>query len=146
MNKQFSLAVACVLVFAGAAAADEIEDRQALMKSNGDAMKILAPMAKGEAPFDQAAAMEGFQQFVDTADRLPDLFPESSQTGRDTEASPKIWEDQAGFQAQIDAFREDAEAALAAAPADLASFQAAFGAVAENCGDCHETYRVEKEN
>lgn len=146
MNKQFSLAVACVLVFAGAAAADEIEDRQALMKSNGDTMKILAPMAKGEAPYDQAAAMEGFQQFVDTADRLPDLFPESSQTGGDTEASPKIWEDQAGFETQIDAFREDAEAALAAAPADLASFQAAFGAVAENCGDCHEAYRVEKEN
>lgn len=146
MNKHFSLAVACVLVFAGAAAADEIEDRQALMKRNGDAMKILAPMAKGEAPYDQAAAMEGFQQFVDTADRLPDLFPESSQTGGDTEASPKIWEDQAGFETQIDAFREDSEAALAAAPADLASFQAAFGAVAENCGDCHETYRVEKEN
>lgn len=146
MNKQFSLAVACVLVFAGAAAADEIEDRQALMKRNGDTMKILAPMAKGETPYDQAAAMEGFQQFVDTADRLPDLFPESSQTGGDTEANPKIWEDQAGFQVQIDAFREDAEAALAAAPADLASFQAAFGAVAENCGDCHETYRVEKEN
>ncbi|VVT08456.1 cytochrome c [Rhizobium sp. EC-SD404] len=146
MNKHFSLAVACVLVFAGAAAADEIEDRQALMKRNGDTMKILAPMAKGEAPYDQAAAMEGFQQFVDTADRLPDLFPESSQTGGDTEASPKIWEDQAGFETQIDAFREDSEAALAAAPADLASFQAAFGAVAENCGDCHETYRVEKEN
>jgi cytochrome c556 len=144
--RKFNLALACLLICTGAASADEIEERQALMKRNGDIMKILAPMAKGEAPFDQAAVMEGFEHFVDTANRLPDLFPETSQTGGDTEASSKIWEDQAGFQAQIDAFREDAEAAVAAAPADLASFQTAFGAVAENCGDCHETYRIESEN
>ena len=33
-------------------------------------------------------------------------------------------------------------AAVEAAPQDLAAYQAVFGAVASNCGSCHEAYRM----
>ena len=69
------------------------------------------------------------------------LWPEGSNTG-DTESSPKVWEDMAGFQAANDKFAADTAAAVAAAPQDLAAFQAVFGPVASNCGSCHEAYRM----
>ncbi len=71
------------------------------------------------------------------------LFPEGTDKG-DTEASPKIWEDMAGFQAKVDKFKTDAAAALAAAPADLDALKVEFGKVAANCGGCHETFRIKK--
>lgn len=140
-----SIFVVCIV---GAASADPVEDRQALMKRNGDTMKILGPMAKGEAPFDAAAAAEAFQEQHAVAEELvanlEALFPEGSTEG-DTEAAPAIWEDWAGFQATAQSFREDAAMAAEAELADLEAFKTVFAEVSGNCGDCHETYRIEKE-
>ena len=144
MNRAFWWIFAGALVAATPVLADVIEERQALMKRNAETMKILAPMAKGEAPFDQQAALEAFQTHLEVAEQLPDLFPEGSGEG-DTRASPRIWEDMEGFLAQIEDFREDAAAAVEANPADLESFQTTFASVSENCGSCHETYRLEEE-
>ena len=69
------------------------------------------------------------------------LWPEGSGTS-DTTSSPKIWEDAAGFQAAIDTFRAATAAGDAAAPQDAQALGQQFGAIASNCGACHQAYRL----
>ena len=62
---------------------------------------------KGEKPYDQATVDAALAQFEDTAKKLPTLFPESTKGLKpegDYSASPKIWEDKAGFDAKIASF------------------------------------------
>ncbi|MGB3388421.1 MAG: cytochrome c [Pseudaminobacter sp.] len=135
-----------VLALAGSAAfADPIADRQAIMKANGKAVGTIAPMVKGEKPFDAAVVLDALKTLSDDAQKLDvaALFPEGTDKG-DTEASPKIWEDMAGFQEKVDKFRADAASAVEAAPADLDALKVEFGKVAANCGGCHETFRIKK--
>ena len=130
-------------ITAVAAQSDPIAARKALMKANGDQAKIGAAMVKGEAPFDLAKAKAIFVTFVDAAGKMPALFPDNSKTGGETTAAPKIWEDMADFKARFEKFGSDAKAAESKVT-DLASFKDSFGAVAKNCGGCHELYRVKK--
>ena len=79
----------------------------------------------------------------DAAKIMPTLFPETSKTGGDTAALPKIWEDRADFDARWAKLGKDADAA-AAKITDEASFKVAYADVSKNCGGCHETYRARK--
>jgi cytochrome c556 len=108
-------------------------------------MGTLVPITKGEKPFDAAVVLAALQTLNDDAQKLDVavLFPAGSDTG-DTTASPKIWQDPAAFQAAIDKFRADAAAALAAPPQDAAALGATVGAIGQNCGGCHETFRIKK--
>jgi len=149
----FAVASAAAIALAvGLASAqdDPIKARKGLMKSNGDAAKIGAAMAKGEAPFDIAAAHKIFATFQDAAAKMPGLFPDSSKPGDvstspdDFAASPKVWEDMADFKAKFAKFGDDAKAADASVK-DLDSFKAAFGDIGKNdCGNCHHDYRLKK--
>lgn len=142
--KKFILAAAALALAGSAAFADPIADRQALMKANGKALGMIVPMTKGEKPFDAAVVLEALQTINDDAQKLDvALFPAGTDQG-DTEASPKIWEDMAGFQAKLDKFRTDAAAAVASPPQDVDALKAALGAVGSNCGGCHETFRIKK--
>ena len=139
-------AIAVIALCAGAAFAqqDPIATRKALMKTNGDQAKIGASMAKGETPFDIEKARKIFIAFEDAATKAPSLFPDNSKTGGDTAADPKIWENIDDFKARLAKFGTDAKDAIAKVN-DLDSFKAAFGAIGKNdCGGCHEKYRVKK--
>ena len=139
-------AIAVIAVCAGAAVAqqDPIATRKTLMKTNGDQAKIGASMAKGETPFDIEKARKIFAAFEDAATKAPSLFPDNSKTGGDTAADPKIWENIDDFKARLAKFGTDAKDAIAKVN-DLDSFKAAFGAIGKNdCGGCHEKYRVKK--
>jgi cytochrome c556 len=139
-------AIAVIALCAGAAIAqqDPIATRRALMKANGDQAKIGASMAKGETPFDVEKARKVFATFEDAATKAPSLFPDNSKTGGDTAADPKIWENIDDFKARLAKFGTDAKDAIAKVN-DLDSFKAAFGAIGKNdCGGCHEKYRVKK--
>lgn len=125
------------------AQSDPIVARQDLMKANGKEAKLGAAMAKGEKPFDLAAAKKIFVTFENSAQKMPDLFPPTSKTGHKTTAAPKIWEDMAGFKAHFKKLGEDAKKAEASVT-DLTSFKTAFVAVTKNCGGCHREYRVKK--
>src|SRR5205085_1922396 len=107
-----------------------------IMKANGQAARTAVQMAKGDIPFDAAKAQDIFKQFSDAAAKMPNLFPDNSKTGGETTASPKIWDDMAGFKAGFAKFDEDSKAAAAKAK-DLDSFKTAFGDVAKNCNSCH---------
>ena len=143
--KKLLVALSLSIVALGAAQADPLADRSAIMKAMGKAVGSVAPIAKGEAPFDAAAVAAAFTTISTEAQKVDvaALFPEGSATG-DSTAAPKIWEDMAGFTAAMDKFKADAAAADAAKPADLAAFQAQFGALTKNCGGCHESYRIKK--
>ena len=140
------VAVAVIALGVGVAAAqqDPIAARRALMKANGDEAKIGAAMAKGETPFDLAKARKMFAAFEDTAAKAPALFPDNSKTGGETAAKPEIWEAMDDFKARLVKLGTDAKAA-AESVTDLDSFKAAFGNIGKNdCGGCHEKYRVKK--
>jgi cytochrome c556 len=123
---------------------DPIAARRALMKANGDEAKIGVAMMKGEAPFDLAAAKKIFATWEDAAAKAPTLFPDNSMTGGDTAARPEIWQSIDDFKARLAKFGTDAKDA-AAKVTDLDSFKAAFGNIGKNdCGGCHEKYRVKK--
>ena len=111
------------------------------MRANGAAAGLGGAMVKGEATFSAAAANSVLANFRAVGYTFGDYFPEGSQTG-DTRASPRIWEDMAGFQAELADFRTDAEAAFAAKPETLEAFQAAFATIGQDCQSCHEKYRL----
>jgi cytochrome c556 len=147
MTMKRLLLAASVIVFASITAqADPMEDREALMKSFGKSMGELAPIAKGEKPFDAAAVQTALATLNENAQKLDvaALFPPGSTNDKST-ASPKIWEDFAGFTATADKFKADVAAAAAAPPADLAALQAAMGTIGGDCGTCHEGFRVKKD-
>ncbi|KGF70789.1 cytochrome C556 [Hoeflea sp. BAL378] len=141
----FAAALIGAAGFAPAIAADEPQVvRQEMMKKNGADVGTLAKMVKGESPFDAAAALAALTEISEVAATFGEHFPEGSETGFETEAAPAIWTDRAGFDAKVAEFKEDADAAVAAAPADLDGLKAVFGPLTQNCGSCHETYRLKK--
>ena len=118
---------------------------QTTMKATGRALgAVLGPMFKGEKPYDQAAVDTALTQLVDTAKKLPTMFPESIKGLKvegDYHSSPKIWEDKVGFAAKIDSFAKVVTEAKAKIK-DLDSLKANFPAVGKECGACHETFRL----
>ena len=142
-----------VLVVAGAlllgvgavwAQQDSVKEVQALMKGNGKNAGAVAAMVKGEKPYDQATVDTALAQFEDTAKKLPNLFPVSAKGVKpegDYSASPKVWEDKAGFDARIASFAKVVGEAKGKIK-DLDTLKANFPAVGKECGACHETFRV----
>lgn len=144
--KFFALIAASAALVSFQASADPMADREAVMKALGKAVGSVAPIAKGEKEFDAQAVMAALTEIDAQAKKIDvaALWPEGS-TNAESESSPKIWEDMAGFQAKVDKFKADAATAVAAAPADLEAFRGQFGAVTQNCGGCHEVYRIKKD-
>jgi cytochrome c556 len=123
---------------------DPIAARKALMKNNDEQAKVGVAMMKGEAPFDLEKAQKIFAAWEDAAAKMPSLFPDNSKVGEDTAAGPRIWENMDDFKARFVKFGTDAKEA-AAKVTDLDGFKAAFGSIGKNdCGGCHEKYRVKK--
>ena len=126
-----------------AAQNDPIAQRKALMKAQGEATKDVGGMLKGAVPFDLAKVQAALKVYVNTTKTFASLFPDSSKTGGDTAALPKIWEAKADFDAKLDQFGKDATAAMASIT-DEASFKANMGGVLKSCGGCHELYRAKQ--
>ena len=138
--------VGTLLLGVGAVIAQEdaLKHAQTYMKGNGKNAGALGAMVKGEKPYDQAAVNTALAQFEDTAKNLPTLFPDSLKGAKwegDYSASPKIWEDKAGFSEHITSFGKavaDAKGKIT----DLDSLKATLPVIGKQCGGCHETFRV----
>ena len=127
-----------------AAQQDAINQVQVLMKGNGRNAGALAAIVKGDKPYDQAAVDAAFAQFEDTAKKLPTLFPDSAKGLKpdgDYSPSPKIWENKAGFEADIASFSKTVSEAKAKVK-DLDTLKASFPAIGKSCGGCHEGFRL----
>lgn len=132
------------LFCATAAAAQNIEvikSRQAIYKGMAAATKTPAEMLKGAAPYDGKTVQAALDIYVEAAKKLPDLFPDDSKTGSDTQALPTIWQHKDDFDARLTKFGKDAEVAKASIT-DEASLKAVFPKVLANCGGCHKEYRA----
>jgi cytochrome c556 len=135
-----------LLLGVGAVAAqqEQVKQTQAMMKGNGKNAGALAAMVKGEKPYDQATVDAAMAQFEDTVKKFPTLFPDSIKGMKpegDYYASPKIWEDKAGFDEHIASFGKavaDAKGKIR----DLDTLKATLPVIGKQCGGCHETYRV----
>jgi cytochrome c556 len=143
--RKLILAISTVALAVSAAYADPIADRKAIMKERGGLIGGLVKMTKGETPFDAAAVLTTLQGLKANEDKvdIDALFPPGSDQG-DTTASPKIWEDLAGFKAENDKYKAVIEAAAAAPAQDVAALGAQVGTIGQECGACHETFRVKK--
>ena len=142
--KIIAFLAASLALSVGAAAADPIDDRKANMKERGGLMRVLAPVAQGQQPFDAATVLDALEKLSANAEAATDidaLWPAGTESG-DTKSGPAIWEDRTGYQAASDKYAADAAAAFEAAPQDLDAFRAVFAPVAANCGACHEAYRL----
>lgn len=137
-------AVALCLGFGSAFAAEPQVERQAGMKAIGGAMGALAAIAKEQKPFDAEAVKTALTTISTSAKAFPDQFPVGSETGHDTEASPKIWENPSDFRAKALKLGADADAVLAAAPTDVAGVMNAMQTLGAECGQCHQTYRLKR--
>lgn len=141
------LVVAGILVLSvGAVVAQQevANQTQTTMKATGKAMGGLAPMVKGEKPYDQAVVNTSLAQLEETAKKLPTLFPDSIKGLKiegDYSSSPKVWEDKAGFATKIDSFAKAVTEAKGKIK-DLDSLKAAVPALGKECSGCHETYRL----
>ncbi|MEJ8473894.1 c-type cytochrome [Roseibium algae] len=129
------------------AAGDPIAIRQSIMQSVGAAAGLGGGMMKGEIAYTPAAGKAVIAAMDASAHSFGSFFPAGTDTG-DTTASPKIWEDAAGFEAALAKFAGASGAAMAASgkngPADVDAFKAAMGPVFGNCKACHQDFRVKK--
>lgn len=116
---------------------DAVKQRRGAMKTIAMASGANFKMMKGDAPFDLATVQAGLQTFQDQAAKYKGMFPDDSKTGGNTDASPKIWQAKAEFDAAVDTFSNIAKAA-AGSIKDEASFKAEYPKVASSCGGCHK--------
>ena len=92
----FAVATTTALTGIGYAVAQSpaasIEQRQAAMKLNGASMKTLVPMARGEAPWNQAAAVQALENLQRVGQQTVSMFPRGSGTesGTKTAALPAM--------------------------------------------------------
>jgi cytochrome c556 len=125
------------------AADNPIQARRDIMKSNNEAAKVAFGMAMGQVPYDASQAAAAMKALQDDMATFPTLFPDGSDSGN-TQASPAIWQNMEDFKAHAAKLAADAKVAEAAAPNGLDAFKAALGPVGQDCGSCHELYRVKR--
>lgn len=139
------ISVALVLALtASASQAGPIEDRQELMRANGQTMKLLGAMARGESPFDAAVVKEQAEAMAARYEAEKAMFPPGSDKGPpETYVKPEIWSDPDGFNGLMN---EAIQASLAlAAVTDQAKLGEALGTVGNVCKNCHEKYTRPKD-
>jgi cytochrome c556 len=141
-----AVAVSAVAWSVAARAADSTETikaRQHAMETINDTVKVLAAMAKKDAPFDAAVVKKGAETIAENFEKAEGLFPPGSDKGGvETWAKPEIWSDP-------DMFGDTLKSAHAAAVelqsvSEEAALRPALGKLGTNCKNCHDMYRRPK--
>ena len=134
-----------VLASSVTTAQDPIARRREIMKTAvGPSAKASNEMIKGEKPYDAKTAADAMTKISAGWAEFSKLFPKGSETGAETRASPKIWENMADFESKGKALSTAADTAAAEAAKGPDAFKAAFGAVGGSCKSCHDAYLLPK--
>jgi cytochrome c556 len=143
-NTMFTVGLALALAMPAFAENSVVDARAAQMSANGAAAAVAGGMMKGEIPYTPAVGKSVIAALDATALSFGLMFPDGATS---KEASPKIWEDRAGFDAEVAKFQEAAAAAVKAAgksgPADVDAFKVAVTPVLSTCKSCHQSYRLD---
>jgi len=134
------------LVNAHGGAKGVVKERMDLMKSMANAMKVMGPMFKGEAPFQPEIVAEKAAYLAEHADKIPHLTPEGSNE-HPSEALPAIWQDWDRYVTEAALLGEEGAKLVAIAKngTDLDETRAQFVKVSKTCGTCHDDFRKPKE-
>ena len=139
------------LFLAGPVLAEDLNDPEEILTARHGYMLLMAnqlaplgAMAKGETPYDAAAATKAASSLaalaaVDTSM----LWVAGTETGvlDDSDMLPEAVSDSAGRDTRFAELKTAADALSAAAGTDLDSMKAAMGGVGAACGACHKAYR-----
>ncbi|WP_374383542.1 cytochrome c [Dongia sp.] len=138
------LGVAAVLFALGGAAQVAAESpREDAMKEMGKSMKAIKDLISAGGP--AADATDPAKKIAEIAAKIPDLFPQGSDTP-DDEAKADIWQNWDDFTAKGKSLQDEANLLVSAAGGgDIATVGAQFEKVGGACGACHKAYR-EKTN
>ena len=122
------------------------QEQQALMKSIAkNQYGVLARIARGQAPYDQAAVDGALTGIEADVGKIAVTFAENPKMNLPDAtygSSPKVWENKADFDSKIPAVL----AALKESKGkitDVASAKAAFDNINGKCNGCHETYQLQ---
>lgn len=151
MLKHLTAAAAATLTLAGVATAQdgpfamEIKARQGIMAYRAVQLGTLGAMAKGEVPYDAAAAQKAADNLVAavTIDASM-LFPPGSDNAANpaSTALAAMWAEGSGVGDKAKASADSAMALQAAAGTGLDAMKAALDSVGAACNDCHKSFRV----
>jgi len=123
------------------AQADVIEQRQKLMKSNGEAAKAIKAAVEAK---DYATVETKARDIMGNEAKIFGLFPKGSMTGK-TKATAAIWDKSDDFAKASKAVRSAAsELADAAKAKDDQAVSVKVKALGEACGSCHKQFRADK--
>lgn len=119
--------------------------RKSLMQLRGFNLGQLGAMAKGDVPYDAAAATAAANNLVaiEQIDQSA-MWPAGTDNSVDpnTRALPAIWTNFPDVMEKANAVTSAVTAMQAAAGTDLASLQTAMGPVGAACTACHKAYRA----
>jgi len=118
-----------------------VKERMRLMKKMEKRLRLITKMEKGELPFDADAVHRRGEQLLKYARKIPRLFPRGSGAPP-SEASARIWQDFAAFQAEGKKLEQAAMLLMQASAATLPDIARQLRAA---CKSCHEKYRVERD-
>ena len=110
-----------------------------VMKTIGDQMQILGNMAKGQTPFDAAAANAGLIEVAAQSARIAPMFETRAEDPK-SEALPAIWQRWDDF-AELAHEAETTAEALAGTISTEADLGPALGQIGDTCKACHSRYR-----
>lgn len=125
--------------------AEIVKERRGMMKEIvRPAAKLGGDMVKGKIPFEGSKAAEAMTDISGVPDKYVTLFPAGTEYGAtaDSEASPNIWEDFAGFKELAQQLKDASAEAASAATEGEDAFETAFTGMTKVCKNCHESYRV----
>jgi cytochrome c556 len=144
----FRSAFAVIALVAGMTAAvaqqEAVEARKDLMSDHGRQFYgVLGRMQRGQEPYDQAKVDAAFAALAADATKVSAAFATKAMPEKrsDYDASPKIWENKADFDAKAAAFVKAVTDNRGTAK-NLDTLKVAYQAVGNTCNACHENYRV----
>lgn len=120
---------------------DAVKYRKAALTLMNTHMGRLGAMVSGRVPFDAKLAQENAQVVADIA-RQPWAGFAPGTERLSNGAKPEIWTEQAKFKEHADRMVADSAKLLTASKTNnLDALKAAFGATANSCKACHDSFR-----
>jgi cytochrome c556 len=116
-----------------------------LMRSQAKSLyNVIMKMTKGEIPYNQKAVDEALANLEADVAKIAKTFevnPKQDVVNATYGASQKIWKNKADFDSKIPPVQK-AIADVKGKVHNVATLKAAYTAINDRCGECHETYRV----